>query len=54
MQQCRKATVQKDTLQNGRIAEMGNKPIVLSSRVELALCNNKNKLMNTDRSNVYI
>ena len=33
MSQCRKATVQKDTVQNGRSAEMGNVPIVLSSRV---------------------
>ena len=39
MPQCRKATVQKDTVQNGHIAEMGNKPIVLSLRVKLALCN---------------
>ena len=28
-----KDTVQKDTVQNGRSAEMGNVPIVLSSRV---------------------
>ena len=33
MPQYRKATVQKDTVQNGRSAEMGNVPIVLSSRV---------------------
>ena len=33
MPQYRKATVQKDTMQNGRSAEMGNVPIVLSSRV---------------------
>ena len=44
MPQCRKATVQKKyTVQNGRIAEMGNEPIVLSSRVNLALCNNFNR-----------
>ena len=30
---CRKATVQKDTVQNGRSAEMGNVPIVLSLRI---------------------
>ena len=35
-----KATVQKDPVQNGRIAEMGNKHIILSSHVELSLCNN--------------
>ena len=33
MSQCKKATVQKDTVQNGRSAEMGNVSIVLSSRV---------------------
>ena len=33
MPQYRKATVQKDTVQNGRSAEMGNVLIVLSSRV---------------------
>ena len=33
MPQCRKATVQKDTVQNGRSAEMGNVPNVLNSRV---------------------
>ena len=32
MPQYRKATVQKGTMQNGRSAEMGNVPIVLSSR----------------------
>ena len=33
MSQYRKATVQNDTVQNGRSAEMGNVPIVLSLRV---------------------
>ena len=33
MPQYRKTTVQKDTVQNGRNAEMGNVPIILSSRV---------------------
>ena len=33
MPQYRKATVQKDTVQNGRSAEMRNVPIVISSRV---------------------
>ena len=33
MPQYRKATVKKDTVQNVRSAEMGNVPIVLSSRV---------------------
>ena len=33
MPQCRKATVQKDTMQNGRNAEMENVLIVLSSHV---------------------